>query len=253
MLCVQRKSLVMLRLGITDDTGPLQYASHSWILGCVPLDCVSQCAIDSFVSRSQSCGSRRVAFEQAFNSPPTSFAVSLLSPLTSSQVRAPRTTFTEAPSFEVCSAKVGPRHSVFHHHFSRGARHHLRKRFGMQCHCHPKPTEPASTVSLRQSGLWSVDVLAQPIPAARSMIPLDWLSSTGGLSGTVWLPSWRACAISLASASIAGSLSHQSVTLLYLSWSMNFAALFAIQGNQHGPRHLESPFLDDQHWSRLVV
>ena len=37
---------------------------------------------------------------------------------------------------------------------------------------------------------------------------------TGGLSGTVWLPSWRACAISLANASVASSLSHLSVTLL---------------------------------------
>ena len=37
---------------------------------------------------------------------------------------------------------------------------------------------------------------------------------TGGLSGTVSLPSWRACAISLANASVASSLSHLSVTLL---------------------------------------
>ena len=37
---------------------------------------------------------------------------------------------------------------------------------------------------------------------------------TGGLSGKVWLPSWRACAISLANASIASSLSHLRVTLL---------------------------------------
>ena len=28
--------------------------------------------------------------------------------------------------FEVCSAKVGPRYFVFHQHFSKGARHHLR-------------------------------------------------------------------------------------------------------------------------------
>ena len=73
-------------------------------------------------------------------------------------------------------------------------------------------------------------VLAWPSTSTttRSMIPLDWLSPTGGLSGTVWLPSWRACAISLAGASIAGSLSHLSVTLLCPTWSMNFPALFAI-------------------------
>ena len=34
---------------MTSGAGPLQYASHSRVLGCVPLDCVSQCAIDSFV------------------------------------------------------------------------------------------------------------------------------------------------------------------------------------------------------------
>ena len=33
-------------------------------------------------------------------------------------------------------------------------------------------------------------------PTARSMIPFGWLSPTGALSRTVWLPSWRACAIS---------------------------------------------------------
>ena len=52
-------------------------------------------------------------------------AVSLLSALTSSQVPAPRATSAETPSFEVCSAKVGPRCFVFHHPFSTGARHHL--------------------------------------------------------------------------------------------------------------------------------
>ena len=59
------------------DTGPLQYASHSWILGRVSSNCISQCTSDSLVSRSQSCGPRQVAFQQAFNSPPTCFAVSL--------------------------------------------------------------------------------------------------------------------------------------------------------------------------------
>ena len=57
-------------------------------------------------------------------------------------------------------------------------------------------------------------VLAWPAtsPTVRSMMPLDWPSPTGPLSRTVWLPSWRACAIfSLANALIAGSLPHLSV------------------------------------------
>ena len=45
---------------------------------------------------------------------------------------------------------------------------------------------------------------------------------TGGVSGTVGLPSWQACVITLANASIASSLSHLSVTLLCPSWSMNW-------------------------------
>ena len=56
-------------------------------------------------ARSQSCGPRRVAIQQAFNPPPTCFTVRLLSLL--SQVPTPRTTFTETQLFEVCSAKVG--------------------------------------------------------------------------------------------------------------------------------------------------
>ena len=87
--------------------------------------CTGQCTIDSFVSRSQSCGPGRLAFQQAFNPPPACFAVTLLSPLTSSQVPAFRTTFTETPLSEVCSAKVGPRYFVLHQHVSRGPGHHL--------------------------------------------------------------------------------------------------------------------------------
>ena len=40
-----------------DDGCHWPSASHSRILGCVPLHCVRQCAIGSFVSCSQSCGS----------------------------------------------------------------------------------------------------------------------------------------------------------------------------------------------------
>ena len=61
--------------------------------------------------------------------------------LTGSQVSASRTTFTETPLFEVCSAKVGPRHFVLHQHLSWFSRHHLRWSFHsdecrMHCHCH---------------------------------------------------------------------------------------------------------------------
>ena len=112
LLCVQRNFLLRLRLGMTDDTAPLQYVSHAWILGRVSFNCISQCTIDYFVSRCQPCGSRCVAFQQAFNPPPASFAVSLLSPLTISQVPAPRTSFTETPLFEVCTVKVSPRYFV---------------------------------------------------------------------------------------------------------------------------------------------
>ena len=75
---------------MADDTDPLQYASHSWILGRVSFNS-SQCEVDSFVSRNQSCGP----------CPLTCFAVSLLSSLSSPQVLARKTTFTEAPLIEV--------------------------------------------------------------------------------------------------------------------------------------------------------
>ena len=59
--CVQRNFLLKLRLGMTEETSPLQYASHSWILGLVSFNCLGHCTIDSFVCRSQSCGPKRVA------------------------------------------------------------------------------------------------------------------------------------------------------------------------------------------------
>ena len=132
---------------MTSGAGPLQYASHSRVLGCVPLDCVSQCAIDSFVSRSQSCRQRRVTLQQAFNPPPACFAVSLLASLASSQIPTPGTTLAETPPLEVCPAKArsslpcfpsapllglgvpSPRVSPF------------RLECRMHCHCHPGTTE----------------------------------------------------------------------------------------------------------------
>ena len=111
---------------MTSGSGPLEYAPRSIFLGCVPLDCVSQSAIDSFVSRSQSCGSSRVAPQQAFDPLPACFAVSLLSSLFSTQIPAPGTTLAETPLLEVCPAMVGPRYLVFHQHFSWVSGHHLR-------------------------------------------------------------------------------------------------------------------------------
>ena len=120
------------------------YASHSWILSRMSFNCIGSCTIDPFVSRSQSCGSKRVTFQQAFNSPPTCFSVSLLPLLTSSQIPAPRTTFTETPLFEICSAKIGPRNCVFHQQFSMECEapspraSPFRLEYRMQCHCLPE-------------------------------------------------------------------------------------------------------------------
>ena len=68
----------------------------SWILGRGSFN----------VSRSESCGPKRVTFQQAFNSSP-----------------ALKAAFAEVPSFEVCSAKEGPRYSVFHQHHLCGRLH----------------------------------------------------------------------------------------------------------------------------------
>ena len=112
------------RLGMTDNTDPLQYASHSWILGRVSFNNIGQCTIlsSAAANRADPTGS---PFNGPSILPPTWFAVGLLSPLASSQAPAPRTTFAETPLFEVCSAKVGPRCFVFHQHFSKEARHRL--------------------------------------------------------------------------------------------------------------------------------
>ena len=92
-------------------------------------------------------------------------------------------------------------------------------------------------------------VLAWPVtsPTTCSLIPLDWLSATGGLSGTVWLPSRRACAISLANASIAGSFDESRCSLC------DPGKLCSFSWNQHCPRHLVSPFTDDQHRRHLFL
>ena len=70
-------------------------------------------------------------------------------------------------------------------------------------------------------------------------------------SGTVWFHSWRACPISLVNASIAGSLSHLSVTLLSKLINESRCSLCdpgelrSLSQNHHCPRHLESPLVDD--------
>ena len=97
---------------------------------------------------------------QAFNSSPTCFPVSLLSPLSSSQVPAPKTTFAEAPSFEVCST----RYFVFHQHFSRTARHQLRG-----------PLHSKLNIGCIVTANWRPRNCSYS--TARSVIPLDWFFS----------------------------------------------------------------------------
>ena len=99
--------LLKLRLGKTDNTGPLQHASYSWILGRVSLNCIKQCTTKSFVSRSQSCGPRRVASQQDFNSPPTCFTASLLSSLPSLRYKHPKHPSVR-PVIEVSSRLCSP-------------------------------------------------------------------------------------------------------------------------------------------------
>ena len=72
-----------------------------------------------------------------------------------------------------------------------------------RCRCHTCPSSmqhflPASVVSLHRAGLWSNATLQRSVQCSgltshKSRCtfddPLDWLSPTDGLSGTVWLPS----------------------------------------------------------------
>ena len=126
LLCVHRNSLLRFLLGMANDTGPLQHASHSWILGRMQLNCIDQRTVDPFVGRSQSFGPNWIALQQAFNPPSACFAVGLLSSLASSQVSASWAAFTENPLFEVCSAMVGPCHFVLQQHLSWVSGYHLR-------------------------------------------------------------------------------------------------------------------------------
>ena len=118
--------------------------SHSWILGRVSLNSISQCTIDPLVGRSQSSRPDRIALQQAFNPPPACFAVSLL-PSLASGICIQNNPHT--PLFEVRSAKVGPRHFVLHQHVSRGPGASslrvspFRPECQMQCHCHPGTRE----------------------------------------------------------------------------------------------------------------
>ena len=92
--------------------------------------------------------------------------------------------------------------------------------------------------------------LVAPRLRSSCLVPFPFHAST---SRTVWVLSCRSCPISLANASIAGSLSHLNVTALCLNRSMHLAAVFAIQKNSVpclGPNivHVNlSPLTDDQH------
>ena len=135
--------LMIFRVRPTDEVSdpalcPSQFSSEILTRdGKRHFNCTGQRTIDSFVGRSQWCGPNWVALRQVFGPPPACFAVGVLSPLASPQVPPPRATSAGAPSFEVCSAKAGPRHFVLHQHFSQGARHHLCR---THCHSHPETT-----------------------------------------------------------------------------------------------------------------
>ena len=85
--------------------------------------------IDSFVGRSQSCGSVQIALPQAFNPPPACFAVSLLSRLASSQISGIQGNLPKVRSAKVRPRYFSPRVSPF------------RLEFRMHCHCHPETME----------------------------------------------------------------------------------------------------------------
>ena len=136
---------------------------HSRVLSCVPLHSVTQCTIDSFVSGSWTCGSSRVALQQAFDPLPACFAVGLLSSLASSQIPALGTTLAETPLLEVYPAKIGPRNLVFHQHFSWVSGHHLS---GLSI-----PTWMSNALSLPSGD--------QGVARISSILPASHLSDSG--------------------------------------------------------------------------
>ena len=173
--------------------------SRSCILGRVALNCISKRAIDCLIRRGQSGVSTRVASQQGFV-PPTCFAVSLLLPLASSQVPAPRTTFTDTPLFEVCSAKVGPRYFASHQHFSRQARHHLsgaspfRLEYRTRCHCHLETHGTARIPSIRSaSHLSNSGILLTFAARALMASPCSVTTTTfdNGFSVPTSTPGWN--------------------------------------------------------------
>ena len=112
---------------MTDDTGPPQYASHSWILGHVSFNCIRQCTIDSFISQRpiQRIQASRLSTRLSIL-PATCFALSLLSSLSSSsRYWHPRHPSLTPQCSKSDSAKVGSRYFVFHQHLSWGLGHHL--------------------------------------------------------------------------------------------------------------------------------
>ena len=95
-------------------------------------------------------------------------------------------------------------------------------------------------------------VLAWPAtnPTARSMIPLDWLSPSGGLSGTVLLP--RQCFNCwLVFAPERDPAVPELIDELRCSLC-DPGELCSFSWNQHRPRHPVSPFTDDQHKRHLL-
>ena len=215
-------------------------------------NCFLQCTINSFISRSQSCGSNRVASQQGFDPRPTCFAVSLLSTLACSQVSASRTTSTETPLFEVCSAKVGPRYCVLHQHFSRGAKHRLRGPL------HSDLNVECSATAIRSPRNCSFSEYSVRIPQRTLYDPIGlafphWWSLRDGLASLSAslcdLP--RQClnrqfVVAPERDFVVLKLVHEPRCSL-----CNPRELRSYSRNQRCPCHLVSPFKDDQHKSHL--
>ena len=90
--------------------------------------CRSTASASARLILSSAPASRAAPIESPFDSPSILLRHASLcacSPLAISQIPAPGTTLAETSLLEVCSAKVGPRHTVLHQHFSWVSGHHL--------------------------------------------------------------------------------------------------------------------------------
>ena len=92
--------------------------------------CLSTASACARLILSSAAANRAAPVESPFNKPSilfrhASLCACLLSPVASSQIPAPGKTFAETPLLEVCPAKVGLRHFVFHQQIPWVSGHHL--------------------------------------------------------------------------------------------------------------------------------